>query len=170
MRKGNVSIFLVMLSALFLVSGNTSDHPFYVSVTELKLDTRKHVLTASCRMFTDDLESALTRIFKRPFDLLKQENDAEVNALLNRYIQERFSVGLEGQLLQFSFLGFEREEEATWCYLEAVDCKSGKGMTVSNSLLYDFLPLQEHVIHLYVDGKRQSTRLVNPERSAAFFW
>lgn len=121
-------------------------------------------------MFTDDLENALTRIFKRPFDLLKQENDSEVNALLNRYIQERFSVGLEGQLLPFSFLGFEREEEATWCYLEALDCKSGKGMTVSNALLYDFLPMQEHVIHLYVNGKRQSARLVNPARSAAFFW
>jgi hypothetical protein len=152
------------------MSAHTSDHPFYVSVTELKLDTRKHTLTASCRMFTDDLESALTQIFDRPFDLLKQENDSEVNALMNRYIRERFSVGLEGQLLQFYFLGFEREEEATWCYLEAVDCKAGNGMTVSNSLLYDFLPLQEHVIHLYVDGKRQSARVVNPSRSAAFFW
>jgi hypothetical protein len=54
--------------------------------------------------------------------------------------------------------------------LEAADCKAGNGMTVSNSLLYDFLPLQEHVIHLYVDGKRQSARVVNPSRSAAFFW
>ena len=170
MMKRNVSIFLAIISALFSLSVNRPEHPFYVSVTELKLDTRKHMLTASCRMFTDDLEYALTRIFKRPVDLLNQQSDQEVNALLSRYIRERFSVGIEGELLQFSFLGFEPEEEAIWCYLEAADCKAGNGMTVSNSLLYDFLPLQEHVIHLYVDGKRQSARVVNPSRSAAFFW
>ncbi len=164
------SVFFALFLSFSLSELRAAAHPFYVSVTEIRLDTQKRTLTASCRMFTDDLENALTQIFKRPFDLLKQENDPEVNALLNRYIQDRFSVGLDGLLLNLSFLGFEHEDEATWCYLEAGVNKPGRSMTVTNTLLYDFLPMQEHIIHVYINGVRQSARLVNPSRAAAFTW
>jgi hypothetical protein len=164
------SVFLGLSVFLSLSAFKADAHPFYVSVTEIRIDTQKRTLTASCRMFTDDLESALTQIFKRPFDLLKQENDAEVKALLNQYIQERFSIGLGGQLISLSFLGFEHEEEATWCYLEADKLNAGNRMTVTNTLLYDFIPMQEHILHIYINGNRQSARLANPSRAAAFSW
>lgn len=164
------SVFLV-LSAFFSLSALSSDsHPFYVSLTEIRIDLQKRTLTVSCRMFTDDLESALTQIFRRPFDLLKQEDDEQVKALLNQYIQERFSIGLGGHFISLSFLGFEHEDEATWCHLEADKFHTGNQMTVTNTLLYDFIPAQEHIIHVYINGKRQSARLVNPSRAAAFSW
>lgn len=132
------------------------------------MDTRAHTLSVSCRMFTDDLENALTRLYARPFDLQQAADDKTAHTLLDEYVQKRFSIGIAGVLQKLRFLGLEQEDDATWCYWESTNFTGLGSLTVTDALLYDFLPDQINVVHVYADGVRQSTRLVNPERSAAF--
>lgn len=147
---------------------SVAPHPFYVSVTEIRVDTKKSVLTVSCRMFTDDLEDALTKLFKRPFDLEASLQDKTVHPFLHEYIQKRLEIGVAGVMQQLTFVGMEKEDDAIWCYLESANFKAVGGITVTNTLLYDFLPDQVNVIHLYLDDTRQSVRLVNPDKVAGF--
>lgn len=119
-------------------------------------------------MFTDDLEDALTKVYKQSFDLQNSTNDKNVHRILDEYVQKRFSIGVGGIIQTFTFLGFEKEDDAMWCYLESSNFKQASSITVTNSLLYDFLSDQVNVIHLYVDETRQSSRLVNPDKVAGF--
>lgn len=119
-------------------------------------------------MFADDLENALTKIYNRPFDVLKSLDDKAFHTLVNAYIEKRFSIGNGGTMMNLNFVGIEKEDEAVWCYLEATNFKNLGSVTVTDALLYDFIPDQVNIIHLYVDGNRQSTRLVNPDKVAGF--
>lgn len=168
MIKDNIIVFCAICLSVFAVCGKVLAHPFYVSVTEIRADSQKMSLSISCRMFTDDLESALGQLYKRPFDLQRSSSDSAVIKHLNEYIQTRFSVGINGNMQRFTFLGFEKEDESTWCYLESENFVGLGPVTVTNRLLYDFLPDQVNIIHLYLNGQRQSTRLVNPEKTAGF--
>lgn len=168
MTKGNTTAFLAVFLFLAGFCGKALAHPFYVGVAELRMDTRAHTLTLSCRLFTDDLEAALTRLYGRPFDLQNAAADKTVHALLDEYVQKRFSIGIAGTLQKLRFLGLEQEDDATWCYWESTNFTDLGSITVTDALLYDFLPDQVNVIHVYANEARQSTRLVNPERTAAF--
>lgn len=167
MRSNNIVFSLIFL-LVFGIVGKLSAHPFYVSVSEIRIDTKKATLSLSCRMFTDDLENALSKIYQRPFDLQNSVDNKTVHALLDEYVQKRFSIGLGGVLQSLSFLGMEKEDDATWCYWESTNYKHAANLTVTNGLLYDFLPDQVNVIHVYVDDTRQSIRLVNPDKVAGF--
>jgi len=172
--KGNNIVFSALLAALsvlcpvFCKAASAPPHPFYVSVTEIRVDTKKEALTVSCRMFTDDLEDALTKLFKRTFDLEASLQDKTVHPLVFEYIQKRLEIGVAGAMQRLAFVGMEQEDDAVWCYLESTNFKTAGGITVTNSLLYDFLPDQVNVIHVYLNEARQSVRLVNPDRVAGF--
>jgi len=168
MIKGNNIVFSLILLAFLSIVGKVSAHPFYVSVSEIRIDTQKSTLNVSCRLFTDDLESAFTKIYKTPFDLLKTLEDPAVHKYMDEYFQQRFSIGIAGTLQSLSFVGLEKEDEAVWCYWESSNFKTLGNITVTSALLYDFLPDQINIIHLYVNNARQSARLVNPEKVAGF--
>jgi hypothetical protein len=168
MIKGNNIVFSLILFAFCSIVGKVSAHPFYVSVSEIRIDTQKSTLNVSCRMFTDDLENALTKVYNNKFDLLKSLDDRTVRKYMDEYFQKRFSIGIAGTLQILSFVGMEKEDEALWCYWESTNFKTLGNITVTNTLLYDFLPDQINIIHLYVNAERQSARLVNPEKVAGF--
>lgn len=168
MTRGNTTVFLAFFLLLAGFCGRACAHPFYVSVAEIRMDTRAQTLNLSCRLFTTDLEDALTRLYARPFDLQNNLDDKTTQAVLDEYVQKRFSIGIAGVLQKLRFLGLELEDDATWCYWESSNFAGLGSLTVTNGLLYDFLPDQVNVIHVYADDVRQSTRLVNPERTAGF--
>ena len=156
----------VLFLLLFLGSSSKTVHPYYVSVTEIRSDSRQQSLNISCRMFTDDLQDALYKKYRYRAELSKQDGQAE--AYLQRYIAERLQNTVAGKPVTFQLIGYEIEEEATWCYLEAASFPGTGPVQVHNTLLYDFLPEQTNLVHFYRDGERSSYKLVNPEASASF--
>lgn len=166
--KGNNTVFFLLFFSLSTLVGKVSAHPFFLSVSELRVDTKKQEINLSCRLFADDLENALTKIHHKPLDLIAGLKEASIQQGVDTYVRERFSLGMAGQKISFRFLGMEQEDEAIWCYFEANTFVAGKKMVISNSLLYDFLPEQVNVLHVYLDGERQSKRLVNPDKVVSF--
>jgi IS30 family transposase len=71
-----------------------------------------------------------------------------------------------GKPVSFQLIGYEIEEEATWCYLEAASFPGTGAVEIHNRLLYDYLPEQTNLVHYYRDGQRSSYKLVNPEETA----
>jgi hypothetical protein len=60
-------------------------------------------------------------------------------------------------------LGFEREGEATWCYLEVKNIPLVKRIDIQNSILYDSFSDQINLMHVTVKGVRKSGKVVYPE-------
>ena len=116
-------------------------HPYFVSVTEIHIYTEKKTFEVSCSMFTEDLESAIKSIYITKTDLQKELGAKEVLDLIYKYISAHFEIALDGKKQSYTLVGCENQEESTWCYLEGT-CPSLSGkVTITNSLLFDFLHL-----------------------------
>jgi len=148
----------------------TASHPFYLSVTELKYDSKEKTLQASVKLFINDFEEALKKIYKKPVDLINySKNDKEgINDLIKDYIQNHLSVSVNSKKQTFNLLGFEREAEAIWVYLEAKNCPSPKKVDVQTTLLYDFIKTQINIVSCGVNSISKSSKVTNPEKKISF--
>jgi hypothetical protein len=143
-------------------------HPFYVSMTEVQHNEKAKRLEVSCKLYANDLEAALEKNYQTNIDLLKPQDRPRIEPLLQDYLRKHFQVVVDGRPLTFRLLGYEIEEDATWCYLEAVKVSQVKRLEVKNDVLFAEHPTQTNMLHVTVKGRRQSTKLDNPQSQAAF--
>lgn len=139
-------------------------HPYYVSVTELKYKEEDKTLQVSCRTFTNDLEIALKKIYKKPIDLLHPKDKAVVEKTVAHYMLDHLKINVNGKPQTLDFVGYEKEEEAIWSYFEIKGVELPKTLKIENSILYDFLPQQVNMVHADVKGNKQSSKVTNPDK------
>lgn len=120
-------------------------------------------MDVSCKMFTDDLEDALLKKYGKKLDLATSTRNKEAATLLAKYINEHFRINVGGKLQTMTFVGFETETDATWCYLETVPFTAKGTVNIYNSLLYDYLPEQTNMINFYWNDVEKSAKLGSPE-------
>jgi len=143
-------------------------HPYYVSVTEIKHNAKAQSIEVSCRMYSDDAETALKKISAERLDILNPKSKAQVDLLISKYVPQHLKIAVNGKAIVLQYVGYEFESEAIWCYFEAKNVRSVKRMDVSNNLLYAEHAEQINMMHVTVNGERKSTKLDNPQSSAAF--
>jgi hypothetical protein len=143
-------------------------HPFFVSLTEVQHNEKAHRLEVSCKVFSNDLEATLEKNYHTQIDILKPGDRARIEPLIRDYLQKHFQVLVDGKPVSFQFLGYEIEEDAAWCYLEAGKVNQVKRIDVKNDVLFAEHPSQTNLLHVTVKGRRQSTKLDNPESKASF--
>lgn len=143
-------------------------HPFYLSLTELKYDASKKNIEVSCKMFTNDLEDALKKNSGKPVDLLNPKNKQEVEKILFEYIKKRLSISINNKQVILKYIGYEKEEEAIWTYMEITDCELPKTLTIDNKLLYDYLKEQINIVQCEVGRYKESSKVANPESRISF--
>ncbi|WP_207497134.1 DUF6702 family protein [Aridibaculum aurantiacum] len=158
-----VGVFLLCTTA-----NSTVYHPFYVSVTEMNYNAQSRSMEISCKMFVDDMEEVLKHNYKTAVDLGNAKLQEQNNRVIQDYIQRRLSLQIEGKPVQLKFVGFEKDKESVYCYFEVTDLAPSKKIAVSNSILYDLTKEQINIIHVMMNGKRQSTKLDNPKKDASF--
>jgi len=141
-------------------------HPYYISVTEIRFDSNQKTVSLSCKMFTDDLQNALDKLYKTRANLMKKSQEAD--SLISKYVKAKLEIVSGGQKADFHYLGYEIEEEATWCYFEAKLISNEKQVKIKSSILYDFIESQTNFVHCYYNNERKSYKLDNPNQSATF--
>ena len=143
-------------------------HPLYVSVTEIEHNAKEKSLEISCKIFTDDFEKTLRATYHMHVDLLKPAEHAAMNKLVSEYIMNHLKISVNGQSQKLEFKGFEQIEEGIFSYFEIDNVTQLQKLSIINTILYDYQPQQMGLIHVTVNGKRQSTKLVNPDEKAEF--
>jgi len=160
-------LFLVFV--LIIVSSfSLLKHPFYISVVDIKQDVKQQSLNISVRLFTNDLEDALRKITGKPIDVLNPKNKTETDSIVFQYIKKRLAIQLNGKLQVLHFIGYEREEESVWAYLEIHKVIKPKTLMVDAKLLYDFLPQQVNIVHAEINTIKKSSKVSNPESRIEF--
>ena len=134
----------------------------------MKYNEKEKSIQASVKLFTNDLEDALKKIYKQKVDLINGANKEELKNLLSDYIAKHFNVKLNGKEIKFETIGFEREEEAVWIFIEYKNCNDVTKISIEDSLLYDFIASQINIVSFEMDGKKQSTKVTNPEKLISF--
>lgn len=143
-------------------------HPFYVSMTEIRHNKSSQSLEVSCKIFADDFENTLKKTYNTSFDIIKPTNRKLVDSLAGDYIKKHLRVQVDGKPVTFKYLGYEIQEEAAWCYLEAHVGPAVKKLSLKDDLLYESHDSQINMVHVIVNEERKSTKLDNPKMDAEF--
>ena len=159
--------FSLALLGVFL-TGAARPHPLYISVTELKHNPKDKILEVSCKMFTNDLETALEKMAKVHVDLAAAKDKAASDKLIEEYVERHLRLKLDGKPVLLHFVGSEKENDGTWSYFQVNDVPAVKRIDVVNDLLYDSFNQQIGIVHVTVGGQRKGTRLDYPDANASF--
>lgn len=163
------------LYSLFSGSGSSvssaeekEKHPFYVSVTEINHNSKEKSLEISCKIFADDMEATLQQNYKTQVDLSAEKQQAQVNGFIKDYIIKHLKLVADGKGIALQYIGFEKDSEAVYCYFEGVNVAAVKKLDVSNNILQDYTDKQINIVHVIVNGQRQSTKLDAAQVQASF--
>lgn len=143
-------------------------HPFYVSVVEVNHNSKDAALEISCKLFAEDAETVLEQQYKTTLDLSLPQQKTKIDGLLADYVQKHLSLQVDKKGQKLRYIGFEREAESLYCYFEIDGVAAVKTIDLHNSLLYDFTDKQINIMHVMVNGARQSFKLEYPNTEAAF--
>lgn len=138
-------------------------HPFYIGVINIEYNIKTQLLSVSIKLFTNDLEDALKKTSAKNIDLLNPKNKAVMETELFEYIKKRFSISINHKISTLNFIGYEKEEDAIWTYLEITKVSSPKTCTIKTRLLYDYLPSQINIVHAEINGVKKSSKVANPD-------
>ena len=143
-------------------------HPFYVGVTEIQHNEKEKTLEVSVKLFVDDFESALNKQYGATVDLTNPKDAAKTNGQVAAYLQQHLQVKVNGQAVKPEFIGYEKEREAAWCYIQVSNISAVKKLEVDNSLLYEVFDKQIHLIHVTVKDQRKSNKVSFPDSKTSF--
>ncbi len=122
----------------------------------------------SVRVFTDDLETALTRANNGQ---KIRVDAANANPVIERYIRSHFSfIAADKQRRTFSYVGHETEGDAQWIYLEMPFSGSFTGGLLQQSVLTEVFSDQTNLVNLQVGGQKKTFvfRQNQPVQALAF--
>ena len=143
-------------------------HPFYISVTEINQNAKDKILEISIKVFAEDLEETLKKDYKAPVDLSLAKDKVALDKVIPDYINKHLALVVDGKPVRLTYVGYEKERESAYCYFQVDNVSSVKKLDITNSILYDFNGDQISIMHVVLNGKRQSVKLNNPDRQASF--
>jgi hypothetical protein len=80
------------------------------------------------------------------------------------------NIAINSKKQTFNFIGYEKEEEAIWTYLEIKNSAQPKKINIDTKLLYDFLPQQINIVHIDINGIKKSSKVTNPVSNIEFIF
>lgn len=166
------NILFVIFPFISPSGGQGAFHDFHTSLTEIQYNSKEKSLEVSIRIFTDDLETALTKFNNNQKVFLNGTTD-NTNPLIEKYIQQYFVIlNPQKQKKPFTFIGKELEGDATWVYVEFQNCGDLQPNTyiLQNTILLEIFDDQTNLVNFFY-GKSKKTFLFNHRtKSADISW
>ena len=160
-------ISLLLFSFTSLHSGvKENKHDFHTSLSELSYNPKTGSIEATIRVFTDDLETALTE-FNQGKKVNVEASNKQADAIIARYLEKNWGLLTPQKTKKkMEYIGREPELDATWLYVEISDANQTKGYTFVNTLLTELFDDQTNLVNiLYPAGKK--TILMNAKVKSA---
>ncbi|HEX4372324.1 MAG TPA: DUF6702 family protein [Puia sp.] len=146
----------------------TTKHPFYVSVIEIDQNAKDKTLEISCKIFINDLETALEKTFNTKVDLNNAKSKDANDKMISTYIMKHFQIAVDGKPQQLQFVGSENKSESVWSYFQVNNIASVKKIDIKSNILYESFESEINILHVTVSGNRKSLEVTNPNNSASF--
>ena len=160
-----LKLFLPLFCFFYFSVSAKVRHPLHVSTTELSYNAKEKSLEISCRIFTDDFESILAKLYKQKTDLSKPTMKAAMDDVVKKYLVSHLQLKVNGKPVNLQYIGFEIDHEATNIYLEVNKVSAFKTAEVTNTILYDLFDDQMSIVHVTNGKTRQSTKILFPDKT-----
>jgi len=150
----NLKLFLLLIFTSF--SSFTTNHKFYVSVTEVEYNEKAESLQIISRVFIDDLEDLLQTRYEKTLMLGKKQESPKVPHYVEKYLNKKVEVHVDGKLMELKYIGMEYEDDMILLYMEIPKVKSVRQISVKNALLTDMFSEQKNLVHVTYKGNTKS--------------
>ncbi len=142
----------------------SSIHDYHTSLIEINYNPKNKSLEASIRLFSDDLELALTKLNGGKKITLDSQTEV-IEPLLELYIKKNFAiVSPNKEVKKIKYYGKEKEAEATWVYVEVLDCAQIKDFTLFNTILIDLFSDQNNLVNIIYPSLKKTLVFDNKTR------
>lgn len=131
-------------------------HKYYLSVTDIAYDQDEKSVQMITRLFYDDLEAVLQERYDETIVVDATANQEKLDVYLNKYLQKKLVITINGEEREFQFLGKEYEDDYVVCYMEITDVESVSAFVVDNQLLMDLFPDQKNMVHTTIGNNKKS--------------
>lgn len=140
-----------LAAALLVVVAPLIAHSFHASIGELELDSKTKRAELSLRVFTDDLENALSAGEPKA---VKLETTSDADARIVAYLDARLVLrDANGKALKWKWVGRESDVQTTWIYVETT-WSGAAPKTLENRLFFELFADQVNSVNVRRDGKR----------------
>jgi len=163
-----VSRCFIWLCAAFVFLSFAPPHPYFLSMTEIKYNAGTSSLEVSVKVFTNDMEEAMRKAYNTEVNLFKPKNQDMENRLVSDYVRKNVLIAVNGKPVAMQMVGYEKEEDAVWVFLESGRVEKPTKMEVDDKLLYASFPAQINMVSVEVGSNRQSAKASNPESKFSF--
>lgn len=153
------NIFLFLYISLF--------HPLHLSVSDISHNRETNSLEITQRIFADDLEDALRNRLGGKIDVFNPTDPELLSELIGDYVQQNLRVSLDSRPVRLSYLGYEREEDAIWVYLEVPKIKKFNTIMVRNTIFFEMFDDQLNLINVKKNGSIRSMKLEPDNQQAS---
>ena len=155
---------LLLIPLLIIVFAGLSSfgiHKFYMSIYQINFVPEKKMLQITTRIFTDDLNTALSKNFNQKTHI-SEENESENDLILmKKYLSEHFTIKVNGQPKNLTFLSKELDANVVICYFRINAIPKIKTLEIKNTALLDLNSDQQNIIQTTIYGKKESLLLTN---------
>ena len=125
-------------------------HEFHTSLAQINYNKTTQSFEVSLRVFTDDLEAALTLENQQKKVTIDQDI---ADRIIEQYLGKHFAL-LNGQNEKkaMNYVGKEVEVDVTWIYFEAPVKDKPTGMRIKNAIFNELFDDQVNIVNLkYLD-------------------
>jgi hypothetical protein len=160
--KKNLTRFILPLILVVLLS-SFAWHKFYVSVTQIDYVSNKKRIEITHRIFIDDLEKALEKKYKKKVYLTSTKELSEAETLIKNYLKENVKIFINNKPQEIVYLAREVEGDVLIFYSKIVISKKINTFEIFNSLLIDIYKEQQNIVHVNINGNKNSFLFTNSE-------
>ena len=159
-----VTIFLILTLCSFKSTSPADVHPYHVGSVEFNYNSKSKTFEITGKFFLDDLENALKEKYGTPVHFNDAKYQSQINEFLKQYCNEYLKLKADNKVIRINYIGFEEDSESVNIFLESEPLSTPKKVETAVSLLYNFFNDQMNIIHIIVNGNRQSEQLNFPNR------
>lgn len=158
----------IFLCGLLCFSASPSVHPLHLSVTDIRYDTKTKALQVTQKIFSDDLDKAITEAYGEKLHIGSDIEDKRAGIFIEKYFRKHFMLVVNEEFPEIDVLGFESNLEKVWIYAEIPLEGPLMSCEVMNDVLFDNYDDQTNIIHLELPQGRKSMALRGGKKRGAF--
>ena len=126
----------ILFSVVVLSLLSFAMHKYYVSITEAEYNLESKTFEISLKFIGHDLEKALLNAGAPNLYLGTEKEVKNADAYLKRYIERKFLMDVDGNQLEYKFIGKEvNNDDFIYCFIESNEIKTPNKVTIKNTLI-----------------------------------
>ncbi|SDY09249.1 DUF6702 family protein [Hymenobacter psychrophilus] len=159
-----------ILPLLLLISLAAWAHTYHTSLMEVRFNPEKQRLEIALKVFTDDLEAALSQGQPAPH-VIDRLSRAQLDPLLLSLLRREVQLSTKaGRLLPLTLVGLQKETDSHWLFFTAPLPANATGVMLRQRLLLTIFPDQMNLVNLSAGKQKESFLFRNGHEEQELSW